>query len=299
MEVAYSNWQRAKPPTALTKRMLWAEEALQRVKKAEAKAEAALDDLDEWYNREREKLVSNLEEARRRTEEKAQFLAELSNEAADDFDPYRQGGSGSNEMLWTTFKSINDSIGPMVENVLQKLPADSEQHKLLSNALAAITEVHGNLADATGLGASADVYDIAYEDKEKEEEQATSTMDTSDVQVPKWMRRGEDHPTPHGKAGASKRWRLELAREVVQQQALQQDLAAANGGMLGSTAAAAAATAATTAAACGGEQEALDKRRREIIAQSKVEGVDVPESYLAQLCADALEEWAKENLCEF
>ncbi len=310
VERSYANWTRAKPAKAIGKRLGWAEEAYERAQRGLAKAEQRLEEFDRRMEEERRRLVEDIEDARARTRDREQKLAELSRQAATGYDG--AGEAASEEVVWTAYRSINDWVGPQLEETLSKLQAGSEQHAMVKGVLEAVVQLHGSLVQATG-GSSADHYDIADDDardhattttqtaRDGHEERRngatgmeTEAMDTAEVGAPSWIeapnetepaaswgprlwqrrqKRGcADAPKPYSKAPKSEDKGTEGRNDA--------------------RGAAAEGTEAETEA----ETEAARARRREIMDAAREVAISVPEGYLEQLCPEALEEWAKENI---
>ncbi len=297
-------WRAVRPPKAVHTRMGWAEEALQRAKKAQAKAEQELDDLDRNYEAERERMVEALQEARNRTRERTQALADLSREAAEEYH-----GEGAHDrtqearLLHGAFRTLDAEVGPAVEAVLGNMDQASQQYTVLRAALEQITNLHCALGRATG-GAAADFYDMSAGDKDQgQQPQSTDTdagtaggkgasddMDTSAARAPRWMeaKRGGEQDPASATGSTPPRWK--------------KNKAAGSGSEMASVAenpAPPAVDQGETASGAAGNPEGEDEyaaRRERIVAQAKFDGVDVPEAYLRQLCPEALDEWAREHL---
>ncbi len=297
-------WRAARPPRAVHTRMGWAEEALQRAKKAQAKAEQELDDLDRQYEADRERMVEALQEARNRTRERTQALADLSREAAEEYH-----GDGAHDhtqetrLLHGAFRTLDAEVGPAVEAVLGDMDQASKQYTVLRAALEQITNLHSALGMATG-GSAADFFDMSEGDKERGQQQpsagtaagtaggkdASDDMDTSAVRAPRWMeaKRGGEHDPASATGSAPPRWKKNKAAGSGAEEPNVAENPRPPAGGQGAAASAAA-----------GDPEGGDEfapRREQIVAQAKFDGVDVPEEYLRQLCPEALDEWAREHL---
>ncbi len=286
-DASYRIWQNAKPPTAVAKRMVWAEEAVRRAQKGRARAEQELDDLDREYEEEREKRVQALAAARQHVRQREDHLASLSRAAAEDYN--QRDGLADADVLWEAYRSINNTVGPVLEAVLGQTQAGTEQHAMLAKALVTVSTLHGSLGDATGA-ASAELYDIAgqsdhgvHDDSDgttKGGSDGSTGMDTADIKVPRWMqKRGSTDAEGEWGAAAWKKNRPGAAE------------ATATVGAGASTAAAAAA-----GAMADPPRDDNEARRQQLIQQARADKVDVPEEHLLQLCPEALEEWAQENL---
>ncbi len=76
-------WQETRPRAAASSRMRWAEEALLKAKKGMAKAEQSIDDLDRWYEDERQARSDTLREYREKVKMREEHLANVVREAAE------------------------------------------------------------------------------------------------------------------------------------------------------------------------------------------------------------------------
>ncbi len=294
-----AQWQAVRPPKAIPARMGWAEEALQRARKAQAKAEQELDDLDRQYELDREEKQRILQEARERTRERERKLAELSKEAAEEY--RTDGGDDGVKMLRGTFRTLDTEVGPALEAALGRADQGSEQHAVLQRALQAVMVLHGALGVARG-GEATDYFDMAEQDGKAATAQQGTTrddtkgddMDTSAARPPRWMeqhenKRGGSDGNTGGLGNPPPRWKKYRTAEAETVGATQATAGtAADPIPLGGTGA-----AATDAA---GRDDDFAARRAQIIAQAEAEGADAPAAYLQQLAPEALEEWAKENL---
>ncbi len=295
VEEALNAWRAAKPPKAIPARMGWAEEALQRAKRAQARAEQELDDLDRQYEVDRERKVQALHEARQRTRERAQKLADLSREAAEEYDADDHTCADGTKVLFTAFRALDADVGPALEAAMGRLDRSSEQYGLFQDVLLKVAALHGALGVATG-GTAADYFDISagdagdganstpHADKPPEDDD----MDTTEARAPRWMehKRGGDHDPASTTGATPPRWKKNRA-----------DGAEEGGKPQGEPAASAApGHPATTTTAGTADDDGFGERRAQIMAQAAFDGIDVPPEYLRQLCPEALEEWAKEHL---
>ncbi len=309
VDAAYADWRAATPPKAVHARMGWAEDALRRARRAQARAEQELDDLDRNYEIERERKLRTLEEAREKTRERVQKLADLSREAAEE---YRAEPSGEGaDLIRGTFRTLDTEVGPAVEAVLAKLDQGSELYGILQPALRTITTMHAALAAAAG-GSSADFFDIAAGDDSAEPpttaaqmagasaEGGPEDMDTTDARAPRWLepKRGGE-PDPVSTTGAlPPRWKKYRTGDKGDDQPTAARGEAGSGAAGSGGPAPPTTTAAPTAAppAEGEQRDEFQQRRDQIVAQASFDGIDVPADYLRQLCPEALEEWAREHL---
>ncbi len=157
-------WLAAKAPVAVSTRMQWAERALGRAKRAQAKMEQSISQLDDDYEVERAARVQQLGELRAKTREKQERLAALTQEAAGEYPPNMdrvdEGAvQGAKEVL-------ECQLGPALQELWEQAPADSELRGKLAGIMEAATNVHGYVTYATRRGGEADWYDIGggYDD---------------------------------------------------------------------------------------------------------------------------------------
>ncbi len=297
VEETLAQWQAVRPPRAIPTRMGWAEEALQRARRAQAKAEQELDDLDRQYEIDREEKLRVLQEARERTKTREWNLAELSKEAAQEYS--MDDGDDNANMLRGTFRTLDTEVGPALEAALGNTSQGTEQHAALQRALQAVLVLHGALGVAAG-GAAVDYYDMSQHDGDGAAERdgaacdiaGGSDMDTTAARAPRWMeqldnKRGGADNAATTLGSPPPRWK--------------KNRTTGDGGDAPTT-----GTAAATPTGGGGadasdangmeRNDEFAARRAQIIAQAKSEGADAPTEYLQQLAPEALEEWAKENL---
>jgi hypothetical protein len=320
VDATFADWRAATPPKAVHARMGWAEEALRRARRAQSKAEQELDDLDRQYEAEREVKLRALEEARERTRERVQKLADLSQEAAEEY----SGGADdvkADLLLKGTFRTLDAQVGPAVESLLGKLDQGSEQYGIVRQVLQCITTMHAALGVATG-GSATDFFDLAAGDEDGAAPEGgapparqpvgtngaseAEAMDTAEVRAPRWLepKRGGE-PDPASSTGAHPpRWKKNRTEDKGEGQTPTTPTA----GTPGAAAATAAPGGADAAGAGSGggpapptpqadpQQDDFEPRRQRIITQALAEGTDVPTDYLRQLCPEALEEWARDHL---
>ncbi len=292
-----ADWRAARPPKAIHARMGWAEEALQRAKKAQARAEQELDDLDRQYEADRERMLDTLHAARAKTRERAQALADLSREAADEYqgeDP--PGNPQGAQLLHGAYRTLDTEIGPAVEAVLGAMDQGSEHYSVLSAALAKITTLHSALGIAAG-GEATDYYDMAVDDNEAAAQPPAAGaetvggdgMDTAPVRAPRWLeaKRGGEHDPASTTGTTPPRWKKGRAEG-----------GGAGDGGAGTPTDEPRPNPGQSAAgsASSGAADPVAERRRQVIAQAQNDGIDFPIEYVQQLCPEALEEWAKEHL---
>ncbi len=154
-------WRGTQPGVRVSRRLLGAEEALTRAKKAQAKQEQALDDLDNWYDAERSAQVEWLAELRGRTRAREDKLAEISRLAADEFGGGREEEGGP--PLRDAVEAIESDLAPTMRELFAAAPENSELRAKLSGAMGAITAVY-SIVTQEARGRWADQYDIARDD---------------------------------------------------------------------------------------------------------------------------------------
>ncbi len=156
-----AQWQSARPGVAVTQRMLWAEKALARAKKAQAKMEQAIDDLDREYEAERESRVLQLHGLRERTREREAKLASVSREAAEEFQG--AGDGRADGQLQEAVGTIDGPLRDAVSEALASAPEGSALRTRLAGALGTLDSLRG-LVERVARPRWADVYDMAEDD---------------------------------------------------------------------------------------------------------------------------------------
>ncbi len=216
--------QGTSPGVAVTTRLVWAEQALRRARKAQAKMEQTLSDLDDEYERKRSEYVASLHELRGRTREREEKLAVVSREAALEFQT-PASDSTTQEPLRHAMGTIEGPLRDAVQEALDQAPMGSALHTRLSGALGALSDLRGLVVEVA-RPRWADFYDLAEDDEEQWQHNqgqwydedgwyeggdqsdwwtygaqprrstrhcsgAHAPMDTADVQVPSWMCDGD------------------------------------------------------------------------------------------------------------
>ncbi len=161
---AKDRWQRAKPGVAVTLRMVWAEKALLRARRNQARAEQTIDDLDRDYESERARRVQELHDLRAKTREREAKLAEVSRQAAREFRHAEDVGGGA--QLQGAAEAIDQQAAPVLRDLLEQLPADSPMRGRVEGVLTLLADVSGAVGRATQAG-GADEFDIADDDDEE------------------------------------------------------------------------------------------------------------------------------------
>ncbi len=162
-------WQSASPGAAVTRRLLWAEQALARAKKAQARTEQAIDDLDREYEAERDARVRQLHELRSRTREREAKLAEISREAAQEFTAAGDGRGGAGGHLQEAVGTIEGPLRDAVSEALASAPEGSALRTRLQGALGTLDTLRG-LVENAAQPAWSNVYDMAQDDDNHWEE---------------------------------------------------------------------------------------------------------------------------------
>ncbi len=156
-----ARWPEARPGVAVTQRMLWAEKALARAKKAQAKMEQAIDDLDRDYEVERAARIEQLHDLRARTREREAKLACVSREAAEEFKG--AAADGADGHLREAVGTIEGPLRDAVTEALACAPEGSALQTRLSGALGSLDSLRG-LVEQVARPRWADVYDLAEDD---------------------------------------------------------------------------------------------------------------------------------------
>ncbi len=153
-------WQGARPGAAVTRRLLWAEQALARARKGQARMEQLLEDLDQEYQAERDARMRRLQELRARTREREIKLAEISREAAQEFRAAEGGGEGTDGTLLEAVDTIEGPLRDAVSEALDSAPAGSALRTRLQGALGTLDSLRG-LVEKAARPAWTDFYDLA------------------------------------------------------------------------------------------------------------------------------------------
>ncbi len=161
---AKAAWQQSTPGAAITSRLCWAEKALLRVKKAQARAEQAIAELDDQYEQERAVRMQRLHDLRAKTKEKEEKLAEISRLAADAFQ-----SPEAEAPLRDAMGAIDGPIRDAVLEALEQAPEGSALHTRLQGALGTLADL-GGLVRKVARPRWADVYDIGEDDGDEEQE---------------------------------------------------------------------------------------------------------------------------------
>ncbi len=159
---AKDRWQRTRPGVAVTLRMVWAEKALLRARRNQARVEQAIDDLDREYECERARRIQELHDMRAKTHERETKLAEVSRQAAREFRPADEVGRGG-ARLQGAAEAIDQQAAPVLRDLLGQIPADSPMRGRVEGVLALLSDVSGAVGRAAQAD-GADEFDIADDD---------------------------------------------------------------------------------------------------------------------------------------
>ncbi len=156
-------WLAAKAPIAVSRRMQYAEEALARAKRAQAKMEQSISQLDDDYECERASRVRQLADLRTRTRERQEHLAALTQEAAEEY-PTRHERVDEGAVLGAR-EVLERQLGPALQEIWEQAPEGSELRGKLAEIMQAATSVHGYVSFAAARGdQTTDWYDIDAND---------------------------------------------------------------------------------------------------------------------------------------
>ncbi len=161
---AHRMWMGATPGVAITQRLLWADKALQRVKKGQARLEQELDDLDRAYEHDRYQLCQRLHEQRARVKFRETKLAELSREAAGAFGTGGDDDGEGGDVIRGAVEAIEEQLAPAMRAAHDLAPEGSPLRAKLEEAMGTIAAVHG-MATHASRARWADVYDMSREDE--------------------------------------------------------------------------------------------------------------------------------------
>ncbi len=329
-EAAKLAWEESRPGVGVSKRLVYAEQALARARKSQARCEQSIADLDDEYEAERERRMQTLHDLRARTRAREEFLAQLSRQAAQEF----QGGAadiagGQAELAVATMEGpIRDAI----QEALDTAPVGSELRTRLSGALGALSEVASAITrprprwadheprygDADeerweeawwGNGDGGTWYADAWDDRHASAGCGSAHadeevfMDTAEVAAPAWI-----HGAASGGHGgeamsrAPKRWRREAdddggvqgrqanSWEVPQDHEQAARLQAAVNEAERASAAAPAPPTPNMA------ELALERKRQEVWDLAQDQGAEISSETIANMSMAELEEWQAATL---
>ncbi len=195
---AKQRWQRAKPGVAVTLRMVWAEKALVRARRSQARMEQSIDELDWEYERERDRRLQELHALRAKTQEREAKLAEVSRQAAQEFRPADDsGGSGQ---LQGAADAIDQQVAPVIRDLLGQLPGDSPMRGKIEGVLTLLSDVSGAVGRAS-QGGGAEEYHMADGDEEARCWDAQSDDDDMAYQGNESPRVDAEHWEPEAREG--------------------------------------------------------------------------------------------------
>ncbi len=139
-------WLEAKPGAAVTQRMLWAEQALKRARRNQAKMEQTIDDLDNEYQHTRLIRTQQLAELRARTKEREAKLAEVSRQAAVEF--RSAGDEPEGGPLRDAADTLEEQVTPAIKDILDQIPEGSPMRGTFEDAIC-LKGVQGSVATAS------------------------------------------------------------------------------------------------------------------------------------------------------
>ncbi len=161
---AKAAWEATRPGVAVTTRLMWAEKALLRARRGQAKMEQTIANLDDDYERQRGEYMAQLHQLRARTRGREEKLAEVSRQAAEEFQHPEAGGDGA--QIREAVGTIDGPIRDAVLEAMQQAPEGSPLHIRLSGALGTLAELRG-MVTRVARPRWADQYDMADSDDEQ------------------------------------------------------------------------------------------------------------------------------------
>ncbi len=154
-------WDGARPAKAITLRMRWAEEALKRARRNQAKMEQSIDELDRDYEAKRLEWTRQLNDMRAKTREREEKLAAVARQAAVEFGS--ADGLETSEPLREAAEALETTVTPTIVGLLEQMPSDSPARKHVEQAVSVLKGVQGAVARAS-REKWADIYDIGDRD---------------------------------------------------------------------------------------------------------------------------------------
>ncbi len=149
-EAARRQWADARPGVGVSKRLVYAEQALLRARRSQSKMEQSIDDLDMQYEAERARRMQALHELRGRTRQREQFLAELSRQAAEEFRGGGEDGGGGAGGARRAIETMEGPIRDAMQEAHDAAPEGSDLRVRLAGALGALGELSSSMAQAPG-----------------------------------------------------------------------------------------------------------------------------------------------------
>ncbi len=159
-------WDDAKPGKATTLRMRWAEEALTRARRSQAKQEQYIDELDREYEIKREAATYHLGELRAKTKAREEHLAEVARQAAVEF--RSTPSDGGTEHLREAARALEGQVAPTLASLLERIPEGTPERGEMERVVGIIRGIHGTFTRASDER-WADVFDIGDEADEEED----------------------------------------------------------------------------------------------------------------------------------
>ncbi len=323
-------WEESKPGIGVSKRLVFAEQALTRARRGQAKMEQSIDDLDMEYEAERARRLQLLHDLRATTRRREAFLAQLSRQAAAEF----QGdGVDAGRPTQLVVETIEGPIRDAVLEAHDAAPMGSDLRTRLSGALGALAELSATVARTSRTrwaDDEADYYDLDGGDHDDgwwnhgddtqwhsggwpgargdgdyydQAAHGSADMDTGDITVPTWIGadgQGDGDDCWHDRA--NKRWRKHgedpngvqgrhaNPAEVPADHENAARLQAAVGG------AAMAEVAVPAPPTPNVAMEALERKRQEVWDLAQDQGAEISCETIAQMSMEQLERWQTEYL---
>ncbi len=324
-DAAKRAWEESRPGVGVSKRLVFAEQALARARKSQARCEQSIDDLDMEYGAERGRRMQALHDLRARTRAREDFLAQLSRQAVEEF----QGGAADvgGDQAKMAVATMEGPIRDAIQEALDTAPVDSDLRTRLSGALGALSEVSSAIARPRRRWADAEPH---FEDPEGDQWEdgwwgndadmpwytdawdgryadggcgaahvyEGDDMDTAEVAAPEWMEgAASEGGDSTAAARAHKRWRKEAedAGGVQGRQAnsweVPQDHEQAARLQAAVSDAARASGAVPAPPTPNLAEQALERKRQEVWDLAQDQGAEITCEAIARMSMAELEEW--------
>ncbi len=177
---AKADWEAAKGPPRMSRKLGKAEAAVQKARARQAAAEQDLDDLDREYEAKRAAYVDELAEARRVTKQREAELLELQRTVGGGA---AAAGDGAESTIVKEMARRIDGLAPMLQALLESLPTGTEAHSQVATTVAELAGVAGVAAKAaqdTRFGAQR--YHIGGGDNNNDDGDARGMGEESDFE---------------------------------------------------------------------------------------------------------------------